>query len=259
MRLTRLLREMRVDVLNVHYVTTSAFTFALMRRAGLFRGRLILSYHGSDLDDLAGMGTIESGLTTWMLRTADAVVAVSSQMARMLPWEGAKVVMAPWMPRRCAHWLPGAGHSSRFRRVRSYCAWRILLRRRGMRACFAPLPKSPAPMPPRIFCWPGGTGLNAVMLSRPYPNYGLRTVSRWRWTSCMPISRRCWRRQRRSCWLPGWRVGFRSQSSKLELLAFPSLRRVSAVSLKSLSMRRTDFGGLRRHPGPFERNRSIAG
>lgn len=91
-RLTRLLRDMRVDVLNVHYVTMSAFTFALMRHTGLFRGRLILSYHGSDLDDLAGMGTLEKGLIRWMLRTADGVVAVSSQMARMLPWEGAKVI-----------------------------------------------------------------------------------------------------------------------------------------------------------------------
>ncbi len=92
MRLARLLRRMRVEVVNVHYVTRAAFTFALMRRAGLLRSRLILSYHGSDLDSLPSMGRTERRLTHWMLGTADGVVAASSQMAETLPWERVKVI-----------------------------------------------------------------------------------------------------------------------------------------------------------------------
>jgi len=74
-------RRRRVVAFNFHYPSLDAFPIALLRRAGLFRGALILSFHGSDLQELFAAGRLERWLWRFVLRHASAVVACSHALA----------------------------------------------------------------------------------------------------------------------------------------------------------------------------------
>ncbi|HXE79728.1 MAG TPA: glycosyltransferase family 4 protein, partial [Vicinamibacterales bacterium] len=71
-RLTRLLFRLRPDVVNVHYVTGEAVYFALLKP--LFRYRLVLSVHGSDV---LRTQAPDAPLLPYVLPAADALTAVS--------------------------------------------------------------------------------------------------------------------------------------------------------------------------------------
>ncbi len=77
LRLARLLRAEKVAVVNVHYVNSAALNWVLLRRLGLFRGRLVLSLHGRDLRNSLIEGRMTRVLWHLLLRGADAVVACS--------------------------------------------------------------------------------------------------------------------------------------------------------------------------------------
>jgi len=49
MRLRRLLRRERVVAVNVHYPSTSALVFVILRRLGLHRAKVILTFHSTDI------------------------------------------------------------------------------------------------------------------------------------------------------------------------------------------------------------------
>ena len=83
-RFLRLVREHEIVVANFHYVGGLAFTWALLRWLRLYRGELVLSFHGSDLRDLAGHRGMARLLAAWMLRRADRLVVCSNDMARRL-------------------------------------------------------------------------------------------------------------------------------------------------------------------------------
>jgi glycosyltransferase involved in cell wall biosynthesis len=74
-------RKHRVAAFNFHYPSLDAFPIALLRRAGLFHGALILSFHGSDLQELLGAGRLERWFWRFLLRQASAVVACSQALA----------------------------------------------------------------------------------------------------------------------------------------------------------------------------------
>jgi glycosyltransferase involved in cell wall biosynthesis len=61
----------------VHYPSPGALGPALLRMLGAYRGRLILSFHGLELQSARDAGWIESGVWRFILRHTDAVVAVS--------------------------------------------------------------------------------------------------------------------------------------------------------------------------------------
>jgi len=51
-RIPRIVRELRrrnIAVVNFHYLTLNVFPLALIKRLGLWRGRIVLSFHGSDV------------------------------------------------------------------------------------------------------------------------------------------------------------------------------------------------------------------
>ena len=77
LRLCALLREVRPDVVNIHFVTGEAAYFLLLRR--VFGYRVVLSAHGGDL--LRPTREIRRHLP-WMLRSADRVTAVSRELER---------------------------------------------------------------------------------------------------------------------------------------------------------------------------------
>lgn len=70
-----------VIAINVHYPSLSSVTFVLLRRSGLFRGRLIFSFHGSDIHAAAKLGAFKRRVFLWSLRRVDSLVVVSKQLA----------------------------------------------------------------------------------------------------------------------------------------------------------------------------------
>jgi glycosyltransferase involved in cell wall biosynthesis len=80
LRLRRLLHELNVQVVNFHYIGDGALSVALLRRLGLYRGKLVLSVHGTDvrLPDTR----IGRAIYRIVLANADLIVAVSQGLAR---------------------------------------------------------------------------------------------------------------------------------------------------------------------------------
>ena len=54
LRLARWLRREQIAVVNFHYPSLAAWPVLLLQRLGWFRGRLILSFHGTDVEELGG-------------------------------------------------------------------------------------------------------------------------------------------------------------------------------------------------------------
>jgi len=76
-RLRRLCRQFQIDVLNPHFVGPDYFTFALAKRLGFFRGQLVLSFHGSDVQTMVRTSGMERFVYRTMLGAADWLVPCS--------------------------------------------------------------------------------------------------------------------------------------------------------------------------------------
>jgi glycosyltransferase involved in cell wall biosynthesis len=75
----RFLRSNRVAVANFHYFSVDALGVALLKWLRLYRGKLVISIHGSDVRPAGGR--IEAWLRAAIFGTTDAVVAVSEGLA----------------------------------------------------------------------------------------------------------------------------------------------------------------------------------
>lgn len=75
--LHRIMRVHSVSTVNVHYPGLTALHWAILRRLGLFKGSLILSFHGSDLRAVRASRGLPRLLWRLLLRSSDAVVACS--------------------------------------------------------------------------------------------------------------------------------------------------------------------------------------
>jgi len=80
--LLRMLRRQRVAAFNFHYPSLAVFPIALLRWLGLYRGALILSFHGSDLRSAQESDRIGRLLWRFVLRRTTAVVATSQRFAQ---------------------------------------------------------------------------------------------------------------------------------------------------------------------------------
>lgn len=79
LRTLSLIRETRADAVNFHYPGLDALGVALLRRLRLFRGRIVLSFHGTDVRwPSAG---VEERLWRVALSEADAISACSNDLA----------------------------------------------------------------------------------------------------------------------------------------------------------------------------------
>lgn len=79
--LLRFCRLHRVLAFNFHFAGLSAFPIALLRFFRLYRGALIISFHGADLRNARGAGRIERTLWRFVLHSATAIVACSKAFA----------------------------------------------------------------------------------------------------------------------------------------------------------------------------------
>jgi len=83
-KLFRLIRERRVEVFNAHFPGGNVYALFLLKWTGLFKGKILLSFHGADvtkLDDLQGCRRV-----AWrvMMTRAHAVTACSRDLARLV-------------------------------------------------------------------------------------------------------------------------------------------------------------------------------
>ena len=75
--LLRRLREHDIRVVNFHFPRLNAYPLALLKRLGVWRGRIVLSFHGSDVRE------IDAASPAWrfIARQTDAVTACSAALA----------------------------------------------------------------------------------------------------------------------------------------------------------------------------------
>lgn len=77
-----LLQEYDAQAVNFHFPGIAPFGVAVLKRLGVFRGRLVLSYHGTDVAPPSGR--IESLIRDFVLRSADHLVACSKGLAERM-------------------------------------------------------------------------------------------------------------------------------------------------------------------------------
>lgn len=78
-RIWQLLRRHHISAVNFHYPSLDALGVALLRRLGLFRGQLVLSFHGTDVR--APSTPLEAFFWRWLFHMASAVTACSKALA----------------------------------------------------------------------------------------------------------------------------------------------------------------------------------
>lgn len=95
--LIRIFRRHEVGVVDVHYPGLGATTFVLLKRLRLFKGQLILSFHGSDLRWGLALAGAQARQWRALLRYSDRIVCVSHQLADSIasrfPWTRGKLTV----------------------------------------------------------------------------------------------------------------------------------------------------------------------
>jgi glycosyltransferase involved in cell wall biosynthesis len=80
MRTLTFLRARKIDAVSFHYASLDCFGVAMLKRLKLYRGRLVLCFHGTDVRPPTSR--IESALWAFVLSSADSVTACSNSLAR---------------------------------------------------------------------------------------------------------------------------------------------------------------------------------
>ncbi len=78
-RIHRLLKAHSVAAVNFHYTDYSPLGVALLKRLKFYRGRLVISFHGTDVCHVPNL--LERAARLFCLRSADALVACSNSLA----------------------------------------------------------------------------------------------------------------------------------------------------------------------------------
>lgn len=71
----------RVNTLNFHYPSLAVFPVAMLKFTRLYRGNLVLSFHGLDLRAVVESSATESRLWRFVLSQCDRIVACSAALA----------------------------------------------------------------------------------------------------------------------------------------------------------------------------------
>jgi len=79
-RLLRVLKSHRVEVFNTHFACIDPFTIVLLKKLRLWRGKLLISLHGSDVRLALRSPWAVRYLTKWVFRNADAIVPCSNNL-----------------------------------------------------------------------------------------------------------------------------------------------------------------------------------
>jgi glycosyltransferase involved in cell wall biosynthesis len=74
------LRKRQIEIVNMHNPTLNAVPIALLKLSGLWAGRLVLSFHGSDVNNVLS----DNPLWKLVAKQTDAITACSSALARRI-------------------------------------------------------------------------------------------------------------------------------------------------------------------------------
>jgi glycosyltransferase involved in cell wall biosynthesis len=80
-RLRAIVRRFDVVAINVHYPSTNAILFVLLRWLGLYHGNVILSFHGADLRAALAAKGLERLVWRLLAQSVDCSIAVSKSLA----------------------------------------------------------------------------------------------------------------------------------------------------------------------------------
>ena len=75
--LARLVTVKRIEVINVQFPGLSALNWIILRKLGLWKGKVILSFHGSDIRSALDLRGLPRAAFKYLMRQADAVVSCS--------------------------------------------------------------------------------------------------------------------------------------------------------------------------------------
>jgi glycosyltransferase involved in cell wall biosynthesis len=78
--LWHLAKEYRIDAINFHFPSLNALNWIALQKLRLFPGKVILSFHGSDIRTAHGLHGWERFAYRYLLREADAVVSCSKDL-----------------------------------------------------------------------------------------------------------------------------------------------------------------------------------
>ena len=81
-RIWKFLKDHRITAVNFHYPSLSALSVAVLKRLGAFQGKLVLSFHGTDVRTPAR--GVEARAWSFLLETSDAITACSNSLARQV-------------------------------------------------------------------------------------------------------------------------------------------------------------------------------
>ncbi|HET9114326.1 MAG TPA: glycosyltransferase family 4 protein [Burkholderiales bacterium] len=79
--LSRFLRRNRIAVINPHYPGLSTLTFVVLKKLRLFRGKIVLSFHGLDISNAMQSRHLEKACWKYLIASADSVVTCSKSLA----------------------------------------------------------------------------------------------------------------------------------------------------------------------------------
>lgn len=77
----RIIRRHRIEVINPQFPGLGCLLFVILRKLGLFKGTIILSFHNSDITNALGSRGFERRLWSILLRNADRLVLVSNSLS----------------------------------------------------------------------------------------------------------------------------------------------------------------------------------
>lgn len=81
-KIMRIVKQLNITVINLHFPGLEALNLVLMRKMGLLRGKLILSFHLSDVRGALSSGGIGRLLWRLLVRCADHIVVVSNDLGK---------------------------------------------------------------------------------------------------------------------------------------------------------------------------------
>jgi L-malate glycosyltransferase len=80
--LRRIINKHNIKVINPHFPEQASLVFLVLKKLKLFKGKIIFSFHGSDVRDALLTKGLERKLWKIMLRSADHIVVVSNDLAK---------------------------------------------------------------------------------------------------------------------------------------------------------------------------------
>ena len=81
-KLRGICKRLKIEILNPHFIGLEYFALALFRYFSGFRGKLLLSFHGSDIRTMIQSRGLERFLSRILLRSADTLVPCSEGLGQ---------------------------------------------------------------------------------------------------------------------------------------------------------------------------------